>query len=542
MPSPIVFNRVTAAWPDGTVCLHDVTATFSGGVTGVVGSNGAGKTTLLRLISGDLRPTSGTVTVGGAVDVLPQNLTLATDATVADLLGIRGVVDAIRAVEGGDSDPAHFDTIGDGWDVEARAAEELAGVGLEFELDRPVGTLSGGEAMLAAVVGLRVRGAEIALLDEPTNNLDAATRARVYDLLVRWRGTVLVVSHDVGLLRRVGQIAEVRGGGVALYGGSWDEYQEAVAVERAAAERGVRAAEAQLKVEKRQRIEAEKRLARRESAGRAAIARGMEKVQRDYFANRSTRSVGRERGEADDKVAAARAAVDEAEARLRDDERVRIDLPDPEVGASRRLAELTDATGREHVIQGPERVALVGPNGVGKTLLLESLVGTGEAGRVSTRLPADRVGYLPQRLDHLDDAASLLGAVSAAAPGVEPGLIRNRLARFGLRGDAVHRPLGTLSGGERFRASLAALLLAEPPAQILILDEPTNNLDLATVDVLVDALASYRGALLVVSHDEHFLERLGVHRTLSLGADGSLTEHHPSADAYCGGGANWSIG
>ena len=535
----VTFNHVHLAWPDGSSCLDDVTVAFPPGVTGVVGDNGSGKSTLLKLITGELRPTAGSVTAEGMVGVLPQNLTLRTDDTVADLLGIRAQVDAVRAIVAGDPDPAHFDAVGDDWDIEARAAEELGAVGLDLGLDRPVGTLSGGEAMLVALVGLSVRRLDVVLLDEPTNNLDRDTRARVYALVERWRGTLVVVSHDVELLRRVGSIVEVRDGGAKLFGGNWDVYREAVGVAQEAAARALRAAEQQLRVERRQKVEAEKRLARRENAGKPAAARGVSKAARDFYANRSEKAVAKARGEFDDKIAAARSAVDDAEARLRDDERVRIDLPDPGVGSGRRLAEIVDAAGAVHVIQGPERVALVGPNGVGKTVLIESMVGGLIPQGVSTRSAplrgrarldprgahgsvTARVGYLPQRLDHLDDRRAVLDCVRDAAPTVDPATIRNRLARFGLRRDTVLRPLGTLSGGERFRAALAALLLADPPAQLLILDEPTNNLDLATAEVLVDALTQYRGGLLVVSHDDDFLARLAVDRRLELHPDGSI--------------------
>ena len=578
----VTFNHVRLTWPDGTPCLDDVTLAFSPGVTGVVGDNGSGKSTLLKLITGEVVPTAGTVALGGSVGVLPQNLTLRTDDTVADLLGIRPQVDAVRAIVAGDPDPAHFDAVGDEWDIEARAAEELGAVGLDLGLDRPVGTLSGGEAMLVALVGLSVRRLDVVLLDEPTNNLDRDTRARVYSLIERWRGPALVVSHDVELLRRVGSIVEVRDGGVELFGGNWAVYREAVGISQEAAGRALRAAEQQLRTERRQKVEAEKRLARRENAGKPAAARGVSKAARDFYANRSEKAVAKARGEFDDKIAAARSAVDDAEARLRDDERVRIDLPDPGVGAGRRLAEIVDAAGAVHVIQGPERVALVGPNGVGKTVLIESMVasagtfghdpsrpatplrgwaasgserpatplrGWAASGseRQGTPLPAApsgsgptgsisaRVGYLPQRLDHLDDARAVLECIRDVAPTVDPGAIRNRLARFGLRGDAALRPLGTLSGGERFRASLAALLLTEPPAQLLILDEPTNNLDLATVEVLVDALRQYRGGLLVVSHDDDFLTRLAVGRRLELHHDGSISDVVEPVDSADGG-------
>ena len=171
-------------------------------------------------------------------------------------------------------------------------------------------------------------------------------------------------------------------------------------------------------------------------------------------------------------------------------------------------------------------MALTGANGVGKTTLLESLVHPARArapGRMAQATAfTDRIGYLPQRLDGLDDGASVLDQVRAAAPRTPPQQVRAQLARFLLRGDAVHRQVGTLSGGERFRVSLARVLLADPPAQLLVLDEPTNDLDLQTTDQLVSALAAYRGGLLVVSHDDAFLDRLGITTWLELDQDGRL--------------------
>ncbi|HEY9425328.1 MAG TPA: ATP-binding cassette domain-containing protein, partial [Microterricola sp.] len=164
--------------------------------------------------------------------------------------------------------------------------------------------------------------------------------------------------------------------------------------------------------------------------------------------------------------------------------------------------------------------------GVGKTTLLEQLMSgaAAPAGRASGILHTSRVGYLSQRLDGLDGAADSIDNIRSVAPNVEPGDIRNRLARLLLRGDSVHRAVHTLSGGERFRVALARLLFAEPPPQLLVLDEPTNNLDLQSVDQLIAALQAYRGAVLVVSHDDAFLDRIGLDRVLELDADGGLRE------------------
>ncbi len=525
---PVSFHHVRLTWPDGTVLLDDVTASFSDGRTGIVGDNGSGKTSLARLITGDLRPTSGSVGVVGPVGYLPQHVTTTADAALADLLGVRITLDALAAIEAGSVDVAHFDAVGDDWDLAERTRAELDAVGLDIELDRPVLAMSGGEVVLAALVGLRLARTPVVVLDEPTNNLDRPTRESLYSLVNRWSGTLLVISHDPALLSRMDAIAEVRPGAVTLYGGGWDSFVAQVEAEQSAAERAVRSAEGALRVEKRQIAQAEQRIARNERIGRGRRAEGQGKAAADFYRNRAEKKSGRLRNEASDKVAAAREAVDAAEARVRDDEAVRIDLPDPGVGAGRRLAEF-ESGDTTHVIAGPERVALVGRNGAGKTLLLERLLGrlrpdavAGDAGAVRPRLLTDRAGYLPQR-PGLDAAASALDHVAAGAPAVTPGELRNRLARFNLRGDNVFRPIGTLSGGEQFRVALAALLLADPPAQLLVLDEPTNNLDLSTVAVLVDALASYRGGLLVVSHDDDFHERLRITRRLVLDG-GTLRE------------------
>ncbi|MGP4995134.1 ATP-binding cassette domain-containing protein, partial [Glutamicibacter ardleyensis] len=183
-----------------------------------------------------------------------------------------------------------------------------------------------------------------------------------------------------------------------------------------------------------------------------------------------------------------------------------------------------------HIIQGPERVALTGPNGSGKTTLLNQLLSTEPSeAELSGKLFLQRVGYLPQRLVGLDESRSAVENISQVAPSATSGQIRNMLARLLLRGTNADRPLSALSGGERFRVYLGSLLLAEPTAQLLILDEPTNNLDIDSVRQLCEALGAYRGALLVVSHDQKFLNQLGLDYLLELRADGSLTKSYPTA-------------
>jgi len=351
-----------------------------------------------------------------------------------------------------------------------------------------------------------------------------------------------VVSHDTALLDLMDDTAELYENTLSVFGGPYSAWRAWLESEQDAARQAERAASQSLAREKRQRIEAETKLAHRAAVGRKAqIEKRVPGIVAGGRKRAAQVSAGKLRTEVSEKESAARAALDLAERRVRDDNSVVIDLPDPGVPAGRRIATLADGE-RAWIVQGPERVALIGPNGVGKTTLLEQLVASGvpstgsygasaanraanERSSMSTthaQAHTDRIGYLPQRVDGLDDTASVLENVRDAAPAVPPADIRNRLARFLIRGDAVERPVGSLSGGERFRVALARLLLADPPPQLFVLDEPTNNLDLDTVDQLVEALAAYRGAVLVVSHDDGFLARLGIDTTLELTPDGMV--------------------
>jgi ATPase subunit of ABC transporter with duplicated ATPase domains len=527
MSSAVVITDLSFAWPDGRQVFSTLSAAVAPGRTGLIGANGTGKTTLLRLIAGDLAATGGTVRVEGTVGHLRQDLTLSPRMPVDEVLGVAATRRALRALENGATDEATLAAIGSDWDVSERAHAMLDRLGLGHNgLDRRVGQVSGGEAVLLGLAAQFLRRPGVLLLDEPTNNLDLGARERLYAAVEAYTGVLLVVSHDRELLDRVDQIGDLRADGLRWYGGNLSAYEAAVAVEQESAQRLVRTAESHVRRQERELAAARVKLARRQRYAQKMWDNKRE--PKAVMGNRRSAaqvSAGKHRGMHLEKLAEARDLLGVAEEAVHDDPTVRIDLPATTVPATREVLALRGVRLRSGAVidldvRGPERIALVGPNGAGKTTLLSTISGEVPAsagtvaGTVAVHVP---VGYLPQRLDILDDHLTVAGNVARRAPRASHNAVRAGLARFLFRGARADQPAGQLSGGERFRAGLAALLLADPAPQLLLLDEPTNNLDLATVAQLTAALRGYRGALVVAGHDRPFLHDLGITRWVEIG-------------------------
>ncbi|MGO1053521.1 ABC-F family ATP-binding cassette domain-containing protein [Crossiella sp. CA198] len=531
MSASIVCSALGFRWPDGDSVFTDLNLLIGEGRTGLIGVNGSGKSTLLRLLAGELTPASGSISITGELGYLPQTITLDATRRIDDVLGITAQRQALAAIESGRGTEADFGTVGEDWDVEERTRATLDRLGLgHLDLDRTVGAVSGGESVLLALAALLVRRPPVLLLDEPTNNLDLRARRLVHRAVADWPGVLVVVSHDRELLDLVDRIADLREGEVRYYGGNFTDYEAAVAAEQETAQRLVRAAEQDLRRQQRELVEARTKLDRRQRYGQKMSEQKREpKIVMGNRKRAAEVSAGKHRNMHLEKLAEAKDRVKEAEEAVRVDEEIRIRLPHTEVPPGREVLRLSTVELRNGPVldldlRGPERIALVGANGSGKTTLLRTIAGTlaPVSGEVALKVP---MRWLPQRLDVLDDRLSTIDNVAAAAPEASAQSIRAQLAKFLLRGRKAEQRAGTLSGGERFRATLATLLLAEPAPQLFLLDEPTNNLDLASVAQLTQALTAYAGALVVSSHDIPFLRGLGITRWLHL--DGDLTEVDP---------------
>lgn len=524
MPS-ITVSDLGWSTPDGRAVLSGLDLRFSPERTGIVGRNGVGKSTLLRLLTGELTPATGHIAIDGSAAMLRQTVQVGAGETIADLFDARAALALLRKAGAGD---ASIDEIAEAdWTLEVRIDEALAGVGLPVPAETPLAALSGGQRTRAALAGAMFAAPDFLLLDEPTNNLDREGRQAVRDLLARWRGGAIVVSHDRELLEEMDAIVELTTLGGARYGGGWSAYRARKDIEAAAAEAELAGAEKRADGARRQAQAATEKQDRRDSRGRAKAARGdMPKILIGGLKRRAeeTRAAGsrlaeRQRGEADEQLSAARAKIEIVDP-------LSVGLASTGLPSSRAVLQLDHVSagyveGRPVIrdlsltVTGPERVAITGPNGSGKSTLLALVAGTLAPweGVVRVAVP---FALFDQRVSLLDPAQSIADNFLALNPGTTNNQCRAALARFRFRADAADRIAGTLSGGQMLRAGLACVLGAPTPPQLLILDEPGNHLDIDSLTAVETGLAAYDGALLVVSHDTAFLDAIGITRTIEL--------------------------
>ncbi|MFN7054526.1 ABC-F family ATP-binding cassette domain-containing protein [Hyphomonas sp.] len=526
MPASITVTSVTFALPDSRVLFSDLGFVLGAERIGLVGRNGIGKSCLLHLVSGALRPTAGTIRVEGRTAMLRQFAVEGPGDTLASLFGLEGALAQLERIVAGSADEADLNAAD--WTLEARLEAALARAGLSgIGPGTPLARLSGGQRTRAALAALVFDEPDFLLLDEPTNNLDREGRAAVSDLLSGWRGGALVVSHDRELLEGMDAILELTSLGASRHGGGWSAFEAIKARELAAAEAALDSAQRDVEaVHDKARLAAERK-ARRDGAGaRKAAKGGAPKILLGAQKRRAEASSGSLDRLAERQRHEAEAAAAEARSRVEVVQPFTVALAPAGLPAGRAvlMAEGLSVgypgappvvSGLTFEIRGPERVAITGPNGAGKSTLLRTVAGglSPLAGSVKVQVA---MAMLDQDVSLLAPSETILAAFRRLNPEAGEQDCRAALARFRFRAGAALQVASTLSGGERLRAGLAAVLGGARPPQLLFLDEPTNHLDIASMETVEAGLRGYNGALMVVSHDETFLERIGIIRRLSL--------------------------
>jgi ATPase subunit of ABC transporter with duplicated ATPase domains len=547
MSATLQARAVAAAFGDRELFSGLDLVVAPGDVVGLVGPNGAGKTTLLRILAGTRAPEAGAVSLSPAsaqVGYLQQEVERRSDETVRAFLERRtGVLDAQRAMDAA-ADALATDESGaadrftealetwmalGGGDLDARLGVVADDLGLAVDLDLPMTALSGGQAARVGLAALLLSRFDLYLLDEPTNDLDADGLDRLEEFVVQAQAPVVVVSHDREFLARtVTTVVEIDRSlqRVAAYGGSYDAYLE----ERSTARR--RAREAFEDYAGRRDA-----LAARARMQRAWMEKGVRNARRK--ATDGDKHVKHHRGETSEKQASKARQTDRAIERLDVVEEPRKEWQLRMTIATAPRSGAVVATARAAVVRrgdftlGPvdlqldwqDRVAVTGPNGSGKSTLLALLLGRVQPDEGAATLGSGvLVGEVDQARAAFEGAEAVGDAFARQVPDWTTADVRTLLAKFGLAGHQVGRPAASLSPGERTRAALA--LLQARGVNLLVLDEPTNHLDLPAIEQLEQAMESFDGTILLVTHDRRMLDTVRLTRRWHV-ADGRVIEVAP---------------
>ncbi|OQS38277.1 ABC-F family ATP-binding cassette domain-containing protein [Chromobacterium haemolyticum] len=526
----LTLDDVSYLLPDGRVLFSHLNMRFHAQRIGLVGRNGVGKTVLARLLAGELRPSAGRCLRGGTAHYLAQRAGAPRGDTAAGLAGLQAPLDALARIEAGSVDARDYELLGDRWDLRQSLEREWRRFGLgHLRPETPADALSGGEAARAALCGAILSDADFLILDEPSNHLDRNQRQALIEQLSLWPRGLLVISHDRRLLAGMERIVELSPQGLASYGGAYDFYAEHKAQEQARVLQTLEQRKQERLRGQRALREQQERQERRQARGER---RGREANQASILLDRQQQRSEDSAGKLRRQQAAAREGLDQAvreAARRAEGDAAVVVHALPQGRALRRTAIVLDevelpfappATRRIGLsLGGGRRIGVLGPNGCGKSTLLKVLAGQLRpvAGRV--RSPA-ACAYLAQDLDGLDPGRGAIEQLLALNPAAGESRLRMLLAQLGLDAERAARPCGLLSGGERLKAALACALYADPPPQWLLLDEPSNHLDLPSLQALEAMLRGYHGGLLVVSHDEGFLDALGLDGWLTVDEGG----------------------
>jgi len=497
----------------------------------LIGNNGAGKSTLIRLIAGELKPSGGTIKADGRICYVPQVYGGSyNNCSIAEALGIAPRLQALQAILAGDTREDNYTLLDDDWNIEERCREALDWWGLEhIDLNRKMDTLSGGQKTKVFLAAIRLHDPRIVLMDEPSNHLDVSARDKLYDYIRSTRHTLIVVSHDRFLLNLLPSVAELSSKGLTLYGGNYDFYTEQKAIKERALIEDMQDKEKALRKARDVERETIERQQKMDARGRKKQEQaGLPTISMNTFRNNAEQSTARLK---DVHAAKTNMIVQDLQLlrqALPDKDKMKLGFDESALHKGKILVTATDVNynyGQGPLWQRPlnfqirsgQRLAIKGCNGSGKTTLINMLTGLLQPTAGNIDRAVFRVICLDQDYALINNRLTILDQARLFNTAhLQEHEIKSRLTHFLFTNTYWDKPCGSLSGGEKMRLMLCCLSLGNDAPDMIVLDEPTNNLDIRNIDILTAAIKDYAGTLLVISHDVHFTVQSGVTHVMDL--------------------------
>ncbi|WP_346316112.1 ABC-F family ATP-binding cassette domain-containing protein [Chitinophaga sp. YIM B06452] len=525
----IILQDITYFHNDRTLLFGHLHCSIdSGQHVNLIGNNGSGKSTLMQIMAGRLAPSEGHVTVSANPYYVPQQLGWLQEQTVAEALGADRKVKALQAILSGKTDEHYFEQLADEWDIEERVQKALADWQLEHAgLNQPMRLLSGGEQTRVMLAGMELHVPSIVLLDEPTNHLDARGRQQLYRFMEGYKGTLVAISHDRSLLELNNITVALAHGRLETYGGNYSFYKARRDEQLNALQQDVHHREKELKLAKKQAQLAKERRQRQEGRDKSQTG-GLPKIVANTMRNNAELSTAKLNAVHAEKMDDIAKDLQQQREILGKEQLLQLRFPDSLLHKGKKLVHavgINFAYGKSMLWDEPldfqvnsgDTLAIRGANGAGKTTLLKLIMGTLlPTMGVLDRAPCNII-YLDQQYGFIDAGKTVFEQLAQSdQQRLPPHTLKMLLHRYQLGIELWDKKCAQLSGGEKMKLTICCLFVSNAHPDMIILDEPANNLDISSLEVLTHALKAYKGTLLLVSHDAVLAEELGIERFIDL--------------------------
>ena len=541
----ISIQQISYIHPDKEVLFSDLNFAISKGQKlGLVGNNGCGKSTLLQIIAGQLSPSSGVIVRPDDLYYIPQHFGQYDSLTIAQALQIERKQQALHAILSGDASNENFVILDDDWNIEERsiAALDLWGLG-QFTLSYPMNLLSGGEKTRVFLAGMDIHHPSVILMDEPTNHLDSSGRQRLYDWVEKYRSTLLVVSHDRTLLNLLPEICELEKHQINYYGGNYEFYKEQKTLMQEALQQRIEEKEKALRIARKVAHETAERRDKQNVRGeKSNIKKGVPRIVLNALQGKSEKSTSKLTGVHQEKAEKLTNERNQLRGSLSPTAALKTDFNSSSLHTGKILVTAKEinfsyhsnsvsndiqenSISKQQLWQAPvsfqlksgDRLRIEGANGSGKTTLLKLITGQLQPQEGTLTRTDFSYVYLNQEYSIIDDRNSILEQAyafnSRNLPEHEIKIILNRYLFPASEWDKSCRKL---SGGEKMRLAFCCLMISNNTPDMFILDEPTNNLDIQSIEIITATIKNYAGTVIAISHDNYFIQEIGVEQCILL--------------------------
>lgn len=527
----LILQDVSYIHPNKDLLFDNITlAVNNHNKIALIGNNGSGKSTLLKIIAGELQLSGGQLSVDTKPYYVPQIFGQYNHLTVAQALRIENKLHALREILNGNVTEENYTFLDDDWTIEDRCNIALNYWQLtDLDLSQKMETLSGGQKTKVFLVGISIHEPELVLLDEPSNHLDISGRQLLYDFIQSTQSTLIVVSHDRKLLNLLNTVCELSKRGITVYGSNYDFYAEQKQIENNALNQDLQSKEKALRKAREKERETWERQQKSDSRGKKKQEKaGVARIMMNTLRNNAENSTSKMKSVHAEKIGGISQELQELRSSLPDMDKMKFGFDNSELHKGKILFTANDINFSYNTqplwtenlnfqITAGERIALKGKNGSGKTTLIKLILGNIEPQTGTVYSAANNSLYIDQDYSLIDNKLKVdEQAQKFNTSALQEHEIKIRLNLFLFTKEDWDKSCNALSGGEKMRLMLCCLTINNQSPDIIILDEPTNNLDIQNIEILTRAINEYQGTLIVVSHDEIFLEQTYIERTIQL--------------------------